>query len=148
VFLSGWRQNTIGEYACEEFDGAKVLRVSNISGDPSGYIRVRLEADPTQPNRSSAGLSLEAGKVYRLRVEYRMPSGGTGLLSFQDPKYVKMEQKSLTPTDGAWGWVELVIRRDGDPLSFALDNHGPGPENTILVRRMELTEAPAGSASP
>jgi hypothetical protein len=135
VGCGSWKQGSVGEFRCEEVDGAPALGVTNLNDQVSGQFAFELE--------KAIGLSLEAGKTYRVKVEYLTRNEAAGHFTVGTLEYKSVASAPLKNTGEAWRTAEATFTREEDvPVRLTVDNMTVGEGNTLLFRSVELTEVP------
>jgi eukaryotic-like serine/threonine-protein kinase len=143
-----WKKGSAGDVGQEEFAGKTGIAFRTTAGDPSAEITTHTGRGPHD--------TLKAGRRYRVDLEYAAPGTAGGRLDVRldDPARPSPIQIRLTPTGEAWRTVGLDVSVPADrdrPFSAYISNLGFGPENTMYVKSLtlsELVEGPAPAATP
>ncbi len=134
-----WKKETEGEFRSELLDGVRVVALMNRAGPPSAQVSIALEGD--------AGVVLEAGRDYTIRVVHQSQSDATGQLNVQEPGYKVVASKGLPKANGTWQTSELRVRRNPDlPLRLTIGANAVGPTSAIFIRSVEVFDANVATA--
>jgi hypothetical protein len=130
-----WKADGVGEFRCESVDGVAALGVTNLSDQKSAQFAFELE--------KGLGLSLEAGKSYRVKVEYMTRNEAAGSFTVGTLEYKRVTSADMRNTGGAWRTATATFAREEDvPVRLTIDNTTVGEGNTLLFRSVEITEVP------
>src|SRR5262245_52331877 len=139
-----WKEGSAGELGQEEFAGKTGIAFRTTAGGASAEIT-------THTDRMAKD-TLKAGRRYRVDLEYAAPGSTGGRLDVRldDPAKPSNLQVRLSQTGSAWKAVTLDVPVPADkdrPFSAYVSNFGFGPENTLYVKSMTLSELVEGPAS-
>ena len=123
--------DTLGDIYIDPVGGSPALGLRNDQGPPSVELFCR-----------SGLLQAKAGKRYAVRVMYQTEVNGKGGCQV----FVNGEEAGGTafaPSVGAWKDVELTIAATADgPLTMTITCGSVGSESAVLVKGIEIKEAP------
>jgi serine/threonine protein kinase len=128
-----WKADAIGEFRCDDVDGARALGVTNLNDEKSGQFTFELE--------QGVGLTLQPGRAYLARIVYSTANEATGHANVQNYQYQGQASAGLPNTGGAWRTAAIsFVRPDDMPLRLTIDNTSVGEGNTLFIRSVELVE--------
>jgi hypothetical protein len=125
----------IAEFFRHKIGESVAVGWANLLEPPSGQLTLDFER--------GLGLTLQNGRTYRLRVEYRTAAVGRGTLRVQETgEFRTLAATDLGPSTQSWRSVELSFRKvPGLVLRGVVTNASIGAENTIFVRSIQLLDA-------
>ncbi len=130
-----WKKESVAEFRGEPTDAGPALGMTNLNDDTSAQLNLPLDD-------ATGGVSLQAGKRYVLRVQYRTTNDAAGSLQVRTPDDKAVSRADLPGTGGGWKWADLPFARgDGQKLHAVLENGSVGEGNTLWLRAAELHEA-------
>jgi hypothetical protein len=145
TYLAGWKPDSESEFWTEDGDGGRAVGIANLRQPPSAQLGVELEG-----SYAVAGVSLQPGREYVLRVTYKTVGGGRGRTSLQTQgtfTQVPGAEADLRETYGQWKTVEVTWTKPADPVRLVVDCHTTGTDNALLVREVAVLDA-APAAQP
>jgi serine/threonine protein kinase len=130
-----WRDAAEGEVALEEHAGKKGIAFRTLTAMACAEITTNAAKKTT----------VRAGRRYRVDIEYASPGQAGGRLDLRIDDLAKpgTDQIRLNSTGNSWRTASLTyaIPPDKDRIFAAhVSNYGVGPQNTLYVRWVKLTE--------
>jgi hypothetical protein len=136
VLLHCWKAESAAEFRGVVDGGRGAIGVTNLNDELSSQILFQFD--------DGLGVQLQAGRRYRVRVEYRTTNEAEGKFYVRNPRngeYRSVAEAELPGTGGRWRTVEVTFRRPADgKMDAVLDNTTVGEGNTLFVRSLEVYE--------
>src|SRR5262249_31780351 len=120
--------------------GKRVIGLRTRAGSASAEITTNTGRPPKA--------TVKAGHRYRVEIEYAAPgtAGGRLDLRLDDASKPGSDQVKLNPTGANWrkATLEYTIPNDKDyAFNAFISNYGVGPDNTLYIRNLTLTDLTA-----